>query len=158
MNTTALLADHFRQVVQGGNWTWVNMKDTLTGLSWQQATKKIYGCNTIAAITYHIGYYVTAIANVLKGAPLEAHDKYSFDHPPINSQEEWESLVNKTWTDAENYISMAAQLPDEKLPGTFVLEKYGTYHRNLLGLIEHTHYHLGQIVILKKIILQQEHA
>jgi hypothetical protein len=28
--------------------------------------------------------------------------------------------------------------------------KYGTVLRNILGLIEHTHYHLGQIVILKK--------
>ncbi|HAI83731.1 MAG TPA: DUF1572 domain-containing protein, partial [Chitinophagaceae bacterium] len=28
----------------------------------------------------------------------------------------------------------------------------GTYYRNILGLIEHTHYHLGQIALIKKII------
>jgi uncharacterized damage-inducible protein DinB len=156
MNTATQLATHFRQVYTGGNWTWVNLKDTLNDISWQQATTKVYGCNTIVALTYHIGYYVTAITNVLNGAPLEAHDKYSFDHPPVNSQQDWEQLVNKTLQDAETYIKMAGQLPDEKLPETFVLEKYGNYHRNLLGLIEHTHYHLGQIVILKKVIGQME--
>jgi hypothetical protein len=156
MNTPAQLAAHLRQVYTGGNWTWVNLNDTLKDITWQQAATKVYGCNTILALTYHIGYYVTAITAVLSGAPLEAHDKYSFEHPPVNSQQDWEQLVNKTLSDAETYAALAEQLPDEKLTETFVLEKYGTYHRNLLGLVEHTHYHLGQIVILKKIIQQME--
>jgi len=156
MTTTAQLATHLRQVYFGGNWTWVNLKDTLQDITWQQASARVYNCNTIAALVYHIGYYVTAISHVLKGTPLAAHDQYSFDHPPIQSQTDWEQLVNKTWQDAETYIELAEQLPDSRLPEIFVEEKYGTYHRNLLGLIEHTHYHLGQIVILKKIIGQME--
>ena len=31
-------------------------------------------------------------------------------------------------------------------------EKYGTYYENIQGVIEHLHYHLGQIVVVKKII------
>jgi hypothetical protein len=31
-----------------------------------------------------------------------------------------------------------------------VEEKYGSVLRNIMGVIEHTHYHLGQIVLLKK--------
>jgi hypothetical protein len=30
--------------------------------------------------------------------------------------------------------------------------KYGNYYRNLHGIIEHTHYHLGQIVLIKKLL------
>ena len=32
------------------------------------------------------------------------------------------------------------------------MEKYGTYYRNFHGLIEHAHYHLGQIVLIKKLV------
>ena len=34
------------------------------------------------------------------------------------------------------------------------MEKYGNYFRNLTGIIEHLHYHLGQIVLIKKLIAE----
>ena len=154
MNLTAQIAKHFRDVHFGGNWTSVHLKETLTGVTWQQATTKIYSLNTIATLVFHINYYVSAVTKVLQGEPLTAHDKYSFDLPPIQNQEDWEKLFNKTWSDAENFIKLIEQLPESKLGETCSDEKYGTYYRNIHGIIEHTHYHLGQIVLIKKILLQ----
>lgn len=71
------IAKHFRAVHFGGNWTSVNLKDTLAGINWQEATAKLYNLNTIASLVFH---------------------------------------------------------------------------RNLHGIIEHTYYHLGQIVLIKKIL------
>lgn len=152
MNFTAQLAKHFREVHFGGNWTSVNLKQTLEGVTWEQATTKVHSFNTIVALVYHINYYVSAIVNVLQGNPLNASDKYSFDHPPVSSQDDWEKLLNKTWTDAENFASLVEKLPDSKLDEIFADEKYGNYYRNFFGVIEHTHYHLGQIVIIKKFL------
>ena len=45
-----------------------------------------------------------------------------------------------------------AQLSDEQLNEGFVEEQYGNYFRNILGMNEHSYYHLGQIVLLKKLI------
>jgi isocitrate dehydrogenase kinase/phosphatase len=101
-----------------------------------------------------MSYYVNAVQKVLQGEPLNSSDKYSFDHPPILSQEDWEKLLDKTWTDAENFSSLIEQLPENKLWEIFVDIKYGNYYRNIHGIIEHIHYHLGQIVLIKKIILQ----
>ena len=154
MNLTSQIAKHFRDVHFGGNWTSVNLKETLAGITWQQATTKIYSLNTIATLVFHINYYVSAVTKVLQGEPLTAHDKYSFDLTPIQNQEDWENLLNKTWNDAENFARLIEQLPESKLAETFSDEKYGTYYRNLHGIIEHTHYHLGQIVLIKKILLQ----
>lgn len=42
--------------------------------------------------------------------------------------------------------------PEEKLKEAFVEEKYGTYQRNLEGMIEHSYYHLGQIVLIKELL------
>jgi hypothetical protein len=91
----------------------------------------------------------------LEGEPLNASDKYSFDLSPILSQEDWEILVNKTFTDAENFANLIEQLPESKLWDDFSDKKYGNYYRNLNGIIEHIHYHLGQIILIKKIILQK---
>ena len=154
MNLPQQIAKQFRQVHLGGNWTGVNLKENLLDVDWQQATTKVFSLNTIAALVFHINYYVSAVTEVLQGEPLTAHDKYSFDLPPIQSQEDWEKLLNKTWSDAENFIKLIEQLPESKLGDIFSEEKYGTYYRNIHGIIEHMHYHLGQIVLIKKILLQ----
>jgi len=156
MNLTAQIAKHFRDVHFGGNWTSVDLKKTLADVDWQQATTKVYSFNTIAILVFHINYYISAVAKVLQGEPLTAHDKYSFDLPPIQSQEDWEKLLNKMWTDAENFANLIEQLSETKLGQIFSDEKYGTYYRNLHGIIEHTHYHLGQIILIKKILLQEQ--
>jgi hypothetical protein len=156
MSLTGQIAKHFREVHFGVNWTSVNLKDSLADVTWQQATTKVYSFNTIAILVYHINYFVDAVLSVLQGNPLNAHDKYSFDLPPILSQEDWEKLLDKTWTDAENFASLIEQLPESKLWEDFSDKKYGNYYRNIHGIIEHTHYHLGQIVLIKKILLQAD--
>ncbi|GGH68889.1 putative damage-inducible protein DinB [Filimonas zeae] len=152
MTITQQLAKHLRDVHFGGNWTSVNLRDTVRDITWQQATTKVYTFNTIAALVYHIHYYVDAVLKVLQAEPLNAHDKFSFDVPPIQSPQEWEQLLETTWKDAELFAALIETLEDEKLQEYFSDEKYGNYFRNLAGIIEHSHYHLGQIVLIKKIV------
>ena len=152
MKLTSLLAKHLRDVHFGGNWTSVNLKDTLTGITWQQATLQFDSLNTIVKLVYHIHYYIHVVSEALRGEPFNAHDKFAFAHPPINSEEDWQNLLNKVWTEAEEFAKQIEQLPDSKLEEFFQQEKYGTYYRNFQGIIEHTHYHLGQIVLIKKLL------
>jgi hypothetical protein len=158
MPLSAQIAKHFREVHFGGNWTFSNLKDNLAGITWQQATTKVYSLNTIATLVFHMNYYVSTLIKVLHGEPLDAHDKYSFDHPPIHSQEDWEKLVNKSLMEAETLTVLIENIPESKLWENFVEEKYGIYYRNLHGLIEHTHYHLGQVAVIKKILSQIDNA
>lgn len=155
MSITAQMAKHTNDVFFGGNWTTSNLKDNLKDVNWQQATTKVNSFNTIATLVYHISYYVGAVTKVLEGEQLNAKDEHSFSHPPIQSQEDWELQLNKVWKDVERFVSLIEKLPDSILEENFTDKKYGTYFRNLNGIIEHTHYHLGQIVIIKKILLQE---
>jgi hypothetical protein len=152
MNHTSQLAKHFRDVYSGGNWTVSDMKRVLDGVTWQQATTKTGSFNTIAALVYHIHYFVAALTQVLSGEPINAHDKYSFDVPPITSESDWQKFLEKVFSEAEQCATLIARLPDEKLGEPFTDEKYGNYYRNILGTIEHTHYHLGQIALMKKMV------
>lgn len=154
MNLPKQIATHFRTLYTGGNWTDVNLKNTLEGVTWQQATTSIFNCNTIAALIYHMNYYVRLQTKVLQGRPLEGSDKYAFDVPPIKSAEDWEQLQETVFSDSENFASLIEQFPEEKLDEIFHDERYGNYYRNLHGVNEHSHYHLGQIVLLKKIMAQ----
>jgi uncharacterized damage-inducible protein DinB len=156
MNLTTQIAKHLREVYFGGNWTFSNLKDQLENLTWQQATTKVYSFNTIATLVYHSNYYIVAALKVLQGGPLDSKDKYSFDHPPIESQQDWQKLIDKVWADVENFAKLIEQLPEQILFENFADKKYGNYYRNLHGIIEHTHYHLGQIVLIKKIVLQTD--
>ena len=76
---TTLIAKHFRDVFFGGNWTVSSMKEHLSDVTWQEATTKVEGLNTIATLTYHITYYVSTVLRVLRGGPLDGKDIYSFD-------------------------------------------------------------------------------
>jgi hypothetical protein len=152
MNLPEHIAKHFREVHFGGNWTGVNLKETLEGVNWQQAITKVESFNTIAALVYHINYYVSVMMKVLQGEPLNASDKFSFSHPVIASQDDWENLLNKFLSDAESFAALIEKLPESKIWENFDDGKYGNYYRNLHGVIEHTHYHLGQIVLIKKLL------
>ncbi len=154
MNLTGQIARHFREVYFGGNWTASSLQEHLAEMNWQQAVTLIPGAtNTIATLLFHIHYYVHAVLGVLQGKPLEAKDKYSFDCPPVLNEEDWEKMLETIWADAENFASEVEKLPENQLWAVFAEEKYGTYYRNLTGVIEHSHYHLGQIVLLKKMLL-----
>ena len=155
MTLTGQIAKQIKDVYFGGNWASSNFKENLANVSWQQATTSVYSFNTIAALIYHVNYYIRVVSKVLQGEPLDGHDKDSFDHPPIQSQEDWEKLLDQIWNNVENFAKLIEQLPESKLWEDFMGNKYGNYYRNLHGIIEHAHYHLGQIVLVKKIFLQQ---
>jgi len=155
MHLTKQIAKQFREVYFGGNWTAVSLRENLEGLSWQQATTRVYSFNTIAGLLVHMNYYIKEILKVVAGGTLEASDKFSFDHPPILSNEDWEKLLESIWSDAEKFAVTIEQLPEHKLWETFANGLYGNYYRNFQGVTEHVHYHLGQIVLINKILAEK---
>ncbi len=153
MKNTLEIANRFREIILNGTWVAnTNYKDQLTNLDWKIATTPIKNLNTIALLAQHIHYYINGINIVFKGGSLDIKDKFSFDFPPIYSQEEWDLFLSKFWKDSEEFADLIEQMPDEKLEQGFVDEKYGTYKRNIEAMIEHSYYHLGQIVLLHKMI------
>lgn len=156
MNSASQLAKRFREVLLDGFWIAnTNFKDQLTDVTWKQAVTKVDSLNTIAMLTFHIHYYIAGIVNVLEGGALEIKDQFSFDLPPIESEEQWKDLLIRLWTDSEKFASLVEKISDDKLDDIFVDEKYGTYRRNIDGMIEHSYYHLGQISLIKKLLAHQ---
>lgn len=153
MEKPTTLASRFREALLEGVWIAnTNYKDQLSAVDWKQATTKIKTLNTIASLTFHIHYYIKGLIDVLEGKPLSIQDQYSFDVPPVETPKAWAAMKNSLWVDAERFASLIEQLPAQRLEEVFVDEKYGTYRRNIEGMIEHCYYHLGQVVLIRKLL------
>jgi|SRR5690554_2717832 len=149
------LANRLREVLLNGKWIAnTNLKEQITTIDWRQAIQKIENLNTIALLTFHINYYLKGVLNVFEGGNLEIKDKYSFDMPEIESETDWNNLVNEFVSNAENFINHVEKMDDKLLSEPFVKEEYGSYLRNIEAQIEHSYYHLGQVSLIKKLVMQ----
>lgn len=154
MTRNLTIASRLREVLLNGHWIAnTNYKEQLLNLNWQQATQKVDNLNTIAALTYHINYYLAGLLNAFQNGKLEISDKYSFDLPPIQSEANWNTLVTDFLNNSEKFANLVEQMEDSIFDQPFVDEKYGSYLRNIEGVIEHSYYHLGQICLIRKMIM-----
>jgi uncharacterized damage-inducible protein DinB len=157
MNRNTALASRLREVLLDGHWIAnTNYKEQLQSINWDQAIQKVGNLNTIAALTFHINYYMEGLLNVFNGGKLEISDKYSFDLPGIKTEQDWTQLVSTFLHNAETFASKVEQMEDTLFDQPFVDEKYGSYLRNIEGVIEHSYYHLGQVSIIRKMITQHQ--
>ena len=67
-------------------------------------------------------------------------------------------MVAAIWPEVETFCQRIEQLPDNLIFEDFTDGKYGIYFRNLIGIVEHTHYHAGQIALIRKILKQKANA
>lgn len=94
MQSPKQLAQHITEFHFGGNWTSSCLKEHLEDITWQQPTTRLQSFNTIAALTYHINYFINAVLDVLQGKPLTSKDEFSFNHKPIQNQNDWNARFN----------------------------------------------------------------
>lgn len=153
MKRNIFIANRVREVFLNGTWIAnTNFKDQLAKVTWQQAVQKVGSLNTIAALTFHINYYIAGLLSAFQNGKLEIRDKYSFDMLPVNSEQDWNTLVKTLLENSEAFAAYVEQMPDEKFEEPFIDPKYSNYLRNIEGMIEHGYYHLGQIPLIRKLI------
>ncbi|HRI22656.1 MAG TPA: DinB family protein [Panacibacter sp.] len=159
MKLTELIAQHITEVHEGGNWTEVNIKDTLADVTYKEATavtKASY--NTIAALLHHLSFYNDIVMQRLSGENPVINEANGFDVPAIKNEEDWAKLKERNHQSGKQLAEAVSRFPEEKV---FELTATGhsTHYKTLHGITEHAHYHLGQIVMLKKLARQvKQHA
>jgi hypothetical protein len=148
MKLTETIAQHFYEVHYGNNWTDASVKDGLQGITWEQAVKKIGNVNTIGLLLFHMDFYNMVVYDRLVG------NKRHFEHEEslkveINSEEDWQQLQERYFANVAKIHQAILQFDESNL---FEKITENTPYKNLHGLVEHVHYHLGQINILKKLV------
>ena len=153
MESSNQLAHRFRELFLNGTWIAnTNYQDLLQDVTWQQAIRKIASLNTITVLIFHINYYVEGVLQVFEGGSLDIKDTYSFDAPEIKSEYDWNALKQELLKNTETFAKHIESMSEDQLESIFIDKKYGSYRRNIEGIIEHSYYHFGQLSLIKKMI------
>ena len=152
MSTTNLISAHNNQVYEGDNWTDVNIADTIKDVNWQQAQQHTPGSpNTIASLLHHLCYWNGILMQRIDGTDPEVPEINGYDVNELKDENDWNELKEKTHQSFIQLADRVKKFPEEKLSETYATGK-SSYYKNFQGIVEHAHYHLGQIVILKNLL------
>lgn len=153
MTSAEQLSNQFAEVYLQGTWiAGTNLKNEISSITFEHAVNKYQSLNTVAALTFHLNYYLAGILEVFNGGGLNIKDKYSFNLPDLQTEGDWIELQNTFTTNAQSFEQHIEIMSDIQLSEDFVKPEYGSYYRNIQGVIEHGYYHLGQIVLIKKLL------
>lgn len=151
MQTNKLIAEALTDVFSGDNWTDLNLQDALAEVGYQMAQSKVpFTENTIAKIVYHLKYSNETVLKRAQGFPVQYdNENEGFAAPLLNSEQDWQKLIKETMESAKILAEAVASFPQEKLAEE-ILPGFSSAYKNFQGVVEHAHYHLGQIVMIKK--------
>ncbi len=148
MKLTEVIAQHFYEVNYGNNWTDSNVKDSLQGISFEHAIKQIGHTNSISLLVFHMDFYNMVVYNRMVGVTKHFEHEESLQ-VEIANEVEWQQLQKTYFENVDKIHTAILNFDDARL---FEQVTTNTPYKNLHGLIEHIHYHLGQINLLKKLV------
>jgi uncharacterized damage-inducible protein DinB len=150
------LLEHISQniiaVYDGQNWTESTISNALEDLTFEEAQRIIPGSkNSIASLLHHITYWNRIMVIRLGGAAVNVPDTNGFDIQPMLRASEWQDLKEDNIKSAYELAEAVKVVKTDELLSDILPEHSSTF-KNIIGISEHTHYHLGQIVILKNLL------
>jgi uncharacterized damage-inducible protein DinB len=146
--TTAQLAFELEQVQKGNCWIGNNAMEILDGINWKMATCKAFATgNSIWEITNHIAHWREVVTRRLSFVPIKEAEITGMEAPALPTAEDWSKTLERFNNSFEKLQQAILAFPEDKLE---TMLTSGTYLSTIIGLIEHDTYHLGQIILLKR--------
>ena len=150
MTIAPLVAQHVEEAVHG-NWTDIYLDDAIADVTYDEAIHVPAGLvNSIAMLVNHLKFYNYVVMERLMGTDPEI-DSSNGLVTDIQNEDDWLLLKKHTLDSFTRLANVVKQLPDGNLQA---LTPNGstTFYKTLHGISEHAHYHLGQIVLLTKLV------
>ncbi|MGG9971930.1 DinB family protein [Ferruginibacter sp. SUN002] len=141
----------FTEMHHGYCWIGVNFKTALQGLNAEKAgSRNIENGNSIWMLVSHIIYWRTTVVNRLEGT-LDTPPFRDFTLPEAFTDETWKQSLKDFESTYHLLIKTIKHFNEKKLQEPS--PKNGqTYYDLIMGCLQHDAYHLGQIILLKKIV------
>lgn len=147
MRLTEGLLDQLNRAYGGEAWHGPALRNLLDGISEAHARQRpIRAGHSVIELIAHIGTWMDAVARRLGGNVVKS-----------STVEDWPDVSNMSWAKALEQLDRTqsrlcdavARLGTEDLEKPVPGEKHSIYGE-ILGVLQHTVYHAGQIGILKK--------
>ena len=102
-------------------------------------------------LVHHLKFYNEVVLTRLSGTNPRISSANGFDMMPIKNEQEWRQLVDDCLQSAKKIAEAALVFPADQLD-TVPAGGHNHMYKNLHGIAEHAHYHVGQITILKNLL------
>lgn len=142
-----LLKDHFN----GDPWIDVQILDSLKGITAKAAARNINGLNSIWQIIHHMTCWRETLLQRVQGKKIPSPADNYFVPLDDTSSKAWTAAVKRLKASQKallDYLSAGETGEMDEIPAS------GNYTRYelLQGVLQHDAYHLGQIVLIKKML------
>ncbi|WP_264553855.1 DinB family protein [Flavobacterium sp. N2038] len=152
MSESKRISNLYQSIYDGNPWLEVTLANTLKNVTAEQAYRKINpNLNTIWEIVNHLIQWRRNILERMQGEVVQAPGHNYFVPVLDPSEAAWEQSLQTLAKSQESWNAFFEDFNDDHLAKIYVNNGH-TYYEHLHGIIQHDVYHLGQIVILKKLL------
>lgn len=152
MSESKRISNLYQSIYNGNPWLEVTLSHTLENVTAEQAYRKINpNLNTIWEIVNHLIQWRRNILERMQGETIITPD-HNYFVPVIDpSEAAWAQSLQTLAKTQEAWNTFFEDFNDEDLAKIYTNNNH-TYYEHIHGIIQHDVYHLGQIVILKKML------
>lgn len=152
METTDRIAKLFEDLYDGSPWIDVTLMDTLRSVSAAAAYRKpAPGRNSIWQIVNHLVSWRENVLLRIQGNIIETPNNNYFSEIEDSSDAAWNKTLERLANSQKQWIYFLKRCKessfDEIYPSNGI-----TYYEHIHGILQHDAYHLGQIVLLSKLV------
>jgi uncharacterized damage-inducible protein DinB len=154
VTTAEILAKQIRGACVGPSGYGVTLIDSLQGITAELALEKPRGTShNIWELLLHIVNWEEIDTRRLSGEHIKWERDTEMDWPPLSDRTEtaWKELLARVDGSNAKFAETVSKLTDTELAASTPGRK-DTRHQMILGMLQHSVYHAGQIVILKKLV------
>ena len=152
MSESKRISNLYQSIYNGEPWLEVTLDKTLKTVNAEQAYRKINpNLNTIWEIVNHLIQWRRNILQRVQGETVTTPDHNYFVPVLDPSEAAWEQSLQNLAKSQESWNTFFEDFDEANLAKIYVHNNH-TYYEHIHGIIQHDVYHLGQIVILKKLL------
>jgi uncharacterized damage-inducible protein DinB len=152
MNETERLLSLFEKLYDGSPWIDVNLVSTLEALDAARAGKRpLSNANTIWEIVNHLIHWRMNVLARVQGQVIQTPENNYFEPVADTSDQAWVGTLHRLEDSQKQWTEFLESLEAEALDDLYPANQM-TYYEHMQGIIQHDAYHLGQIVLLSKLV------
>lgn len=152
MKETKRIISLFEKGYAGSPWIDVNLTDTLRSITPEQALKKIKpSANSIWEITNHLISWRKNVLKRVQGEVIKTPSHNYFVNVKSGTKAEWKKTLDELAATQKEWLKFLKSIKKEIFDEVYEPNEM-SYYEHIQGILQHDVYHLGQIVMLTKLL------
>jgi uncharacterized damage-inducible protein DinB len=152
MKESERILQMYQELYDGSPWIEVNILSSLREIKPEQAVKRVApDRNNIWEILNHLVSWRMNVLQRVHGEINDAPENNYFVKKEEADIGEWKELLLQLENSQKEWVGFLKGLEDENLEQTYPSNNM-SYYKHIHGILQHDAYHLGQIVLLSRLV------